>query len=393
MEKIDPAAEFSQEASELLAQFEESLLNLEITPDDADLVDRAFGILHSLKGAGMMFGWEEFAAFIHQVETVLVRVRNRTVAVTPELVARALSIADYLRELLEPPHKVNPQRATLLIDTLSQVSHALTDTPVNLSSAPELSSVQERNRVIITPSTTQATAEQFDHLLEQINELRATHDRLSVVLPNGASDVQMLNSELRNLIKRLQETVLALRMLPIENLFKGFRRVVRDLAHQLGKNVAFTISGATTLIDKFLLKELHAPLLHLIRNALDHGIESPEQRRAVGKSPIGKLYLGASRSANGLLIFIEDDGRGIDRNLIYTRAVEQQLLQSGEMVSDAELFNFIFHPGFSTVAQLTTISGRGFGMTVVKRTLDNLGGSIEIESMPSQGTKITFRIP
>jgi two-component system chemotaxis sensor kinase CheA len=186
---------------------------------------------------------------------------------------------------------------------------------------------------------------------------------------------------------------MSVRMLPIGTLFSRFRRVVHDLSRELGKPVELTMSGEEAELDKTVIESLNDPMVHLIRNAMDHGLGTPEQRQALGRPDAGHLHLSAVHSGAQVLITIEDDGRGLDRAAIRAKAEERGLLQPGQDVTDAELFGCIFLPGFSTAATVTSISGRGVGMDVVKRAIDGLRGTIEVASQPGQGTAITLKLP
>jgi two-component system chemotaxis sensor kinase CheA len=182
-------------------------------------------------------------------------------------------------------------------------------------------------------------------------------------------------------------------MVPIAQLFGRFRRLVHDLAVELGKEITLTTSGEETELDKTVIERLNDPLVHLIRNSIDHGLESPDQRKAAGKSPAGHIHLSARHTGDKVLISITDDGKGLDRARIRARAEENGVIAPGAEMSDSELFQVIFQPGFSTAAKVTNLSGRGVGMDVVKRTLDALRGSIDIGSTAGKGTEITLRLP
>jgi two-component system chemotaxis sensor kinase CheA len=186
---------------------------------------------------------------------------------------------------------------------------------------------------------------------------------------------------------------MGVRMVPIAQLFGRFRRLVHDLAAELGKEIQLTTSGEETELDKTVIERLNDPLVHLIRNSIDHGLESPEQRTAAGKSAQGHIRLSARHTGDKVLISITDDGKGLDRARIQARAEENGLIPQGATLTDSELFQLIFQPGFSTAQKVTNLSGRGVGMDVVKRTMDALRGSIDVASTPGTGTVITLRLP
>ena len=432
MDGIDPAEEFKQEAGELLVQLEEALLNLEVSPDDGDLVDSAFRVLHSLKGAGMMFGWDALAAFIHPVETTLVRVRNGVLMVTPELVALALLIADHIRDLLERSEHIDPSRGTALLTAIADLTREnqpslvlptmLThySTPANQKSVsiqlpnqhlvesdpvlkegesaplrpPYLRPVNRAQDTAAASGTLRVPLKQLNQLMDQVAELVTIQERLSQVVTVETNPVlKSIAGDVERLAAGLRDTTMTLRMLPIGTLFRRFRRVVRDLSYELGSKVELTLLGETTALDKLLIEGLHDPLVHLIRNAIGHGIESPNERIATGKSAVGQLYLEALHSGEEVVISVRDDGRGLDRAAIRAKAEECGLLYPGQEVSTAELFRYILQPGLSTVLEVTNISGRGVGMDVVKRAIDALHGTIELESEPGQGTAVILKLP
>ncbi len=186
---------------------------------------------------------------------------------------------------------------------------------------------------------------------------------------------------------------MGIRMVPIGSLFGRFRRVVHDLSRDLGKQVELIMEGEETELDKTVIEQLNDPLVHLIRNSIDHGVEEPAERIAAGKSPAGQITLSARHAGTEVHISIVDDGRGLNRERIRARAVERGLILPDASLSDAELFQIVFQPGFSTAAQVTNMSGRGVGMDVVKRTIEGLRGKIELSSMPDKGSAVTLRLP
>ena len=390
MDSIDPADEFRQEADDLLIQLEDILLNLAQYPDDGDLVDSAFRILHSIKGAGMTFGWGTLAAFIHQVETPLVQVRNGFLPVTPDLIAINLRITDHIRELLEQPENVDPARSANLLSAIADITNGRPPS----EAAMTLSPIGTRT-VRIGHPTLRVSLAQLDHLMDQVAELSLVQERLSQVIAENPTQLtlQSIGKDIGRLTTGLRDTTMTLRMLPIGVLFRQFRRVVYDLSLELGKTIELVLSGEETTLDKFLIQELYAPLVHLIRNAIDHGIELPDERIAAGKPAMGQLRLGALHADDEVIITMEDDGRGLDVHAIRAKAEACGLLHPNQAVSTSELFSYIFQAGFSTVTEVTNISGRGVGMDVVKRAIENLHGTIALKSELGQGTAVILRLP
>jgi two-component system chemotaxis sensor kinase CheA len=186
---------------------------------------------------------------------------------------------------------------------------------------------------------------------------------------------------------------MVLRMVPVATLFGRFRRLVHDLARDTGKNIELVTEGEATEIDKTVIERLANPLVHLVRNAADHGLEAPAARTAVGKPALGRITLSAHQTGGEVVITIKDDGHGVDRDRVRAKAEAQGLLEPGAAISDSALLMMIFQPGFSTAAQVTNLSGRGVGMDVVKRTIEELRGSIDISSRPGEGSEVSLRIP
>lgn len=245
-------------------------------------------------------------------------------------------------------------------------------------------------------SSIRVSVEKVDQLINLVGELVITQAMLlqTTVQMQESAPERLINglAQLERNTRDLQEAVMSIRMMPISFVFSRFPRVVRDLSGKLGKQVELKTSGETTELDKSLIERITDPLTHLIRNSLDHGIESPDQRVAAGKSPVGTITLKAYHQGGNIVIEVGDDGAGLPRNKILAKARERGLNVS-DLMSDAEVFNLIFEAGFSTAEQVTDVSGRGVGMDVVRRNISEMGGRIEIESMLGVGTRMTVRLP
>jgi two-component system chemotaxis sensor kinase CheA len=237
-------------------------------------------------------------------------------------------------------------------------------------------------------------AERLDQLINLVGEMVTVQAQLSQVsLARGDATFISISEEVERLTNELRDTALNIRMLPIGSTFSKFKRLVRDLSQELGKEIEMETFGAETELDKTVIEKLNDPLVHIIRNSIDHGIEMPDVRLAAGKSRVGTVCLGAVHSGESVLITIRDDGAGLDRDAIRAKAVERGLLAANAEVSDREIFAQIFAPGFSTAQKITSISGRGVGMDVVKRGIQDLRGTIEVDSVRGSGTTITLKIP
>ncbi|MEJ2816415.1 MULTISPECIES: chemotaxis protein CheA [unclassified Caulobacter] len=242
--------------------------------------------------------------------------------------------------------------------------------------------------------TVRVPAERLDEMMDRVGELVIAQSRLKQ-LAASSSDIALraVAEEIERLAAEMRDTMMVVRMVPIAQLFGRFRRLIHDLARDTGKTIELSTEGETTELDKTVIERLADPLIHLIRNSADHGLETPEQRRAAGKPEAGHIVLAARQSGAEVVITITDDGRGVDRARVRAKAEENGLIQPGQVLSDSELLQLIFAPGFSTAAAITNLSGRGVGMDVVKKTIEGLRGSIEITSTPGSGSVVSLRIP
>jgi two-component system chemotaxis sensor kinase CheA len=552
-------ATYREEANELLTELETSLLELEETPEDTELIGRVFRAMHTIKGSGAMFGFDEIAGFTHEVETVFDMVRNGKMSVTKQLLNLTLRARDHIKILLdasisggdndraegdaiiaglkqlvpgvEPvevvraaqenapvaqtqdgdrktwrirfkpipeifmygtnpiglinelrelgtchviahtdliPHlsEMNPEHCYLYWDivlTTTRGMDAIKDVFIFCEDDCELSidmvddghedsdqsykklgdilvergdlSPVEMNKILsmqkrfgelavamgaVTPDKIQSAlveqqqvkvvrqeratqesttsirvpAEKLDQLVNLVGELVTVQAHLSqtAALQNNV-DFAAIAEEVERLTEELRDTALNIRMLPIGSTFTKFKRLVRDLSQELGKEIEMETQGAETELDKTVIERLNDPLVHLIRNSIDHGIEMPEVRRAAGKPSMGTVNLGAEHSGDSVLITIRDDGAGLDRDRIREKAIERGLITASAELNDREIYNMIFAPGFSTAAKVTSVSGRGVGMDVVKKGIEALRGSIDISSTKGVGSTITLKIP
>ncbi|CAN5537415.1 chemotaxis protein CheA [soil metagenome] len=266
---------------------------------------------------------------------------------------------------------------------------ALVDAPVETPAA-----ANEGRNAKAGGDTVRVPAERLDEMMDRVGELVIAQSRLKQ-LANSSSDMALraVAEEIERLAAEMRDTMMVVRMVPIAQLFGRFRRLIHDLARDTGKTIELSTEGETTELDKTVIERLADPLIHLIRNAADHGLETPEQRLAAGKPETGHVVLAARQSGAEVVITITDDGRGVDRARVRAKAEENGLIQPGQVLNDNELLQLIFAPGFSTAATITNLSGRGVGMDVVKRTIEGLRGAIELTSTPGEGSIVSLRIP
>jgi two-component system chemotaxis sensor kinase CheA len=243
-------------------------------------------------------------------------------------------------------------------------------------------------------SSIRVSADKLDELVNLVGELVIVQARLSqMALKSNEASMVSLSEEVERITWSLRDSALNIRMLPIGSTFSKFKRLVRDLSRDLKKEVELTTSGAETELDKTVIEKLNDPLVHIIRNSIDHGIELPDAREKKGKSRTGRVHLSASQSGGSVLIRISDDGDGMDKDAIKAKAVKMGLIAENAEMKDKEIYELIFAPGFSTAQKVTNVSGRGVGMDVVIKAIDSLRGTVEVESNKGEGSTIILKIP
>jgi two-component system chemotaxis sensor kinase CheA len=237
-------------------------------------------------------------------------------------------------------------------------------------------------------------AERLDEMMDRVGELVIAQSRLTQLAGTAADlGLRSVSEEIERLSGELRDTMMVLRMMPVASLFSRFRRLVHDLSRETGKEIELITEGESTEVDKTVIDRLADPLVHLVRNSIDHGLEGPEERLAAGKSAKGRVILSAHQTGGEVIITIKDDGRGINRERVRAKAETSGIIQAGATLTDQDLLQLIFQPGFSTAQTVTNLSGRGVGMDVVKKTVEALRGTIDITSKPGEGSQVSLRIP
>jgi two-component system chemotaxis sensor kinase CheA len=266
--------------------------------------------------------------------------------------------------------------------------------PVEAVPAKRDVTVQAEQRQAKAAENVRVPAERLDELMDRVGELVIAQSRLSQ-LASASADIALrsVSEEIERLSGELRDTMMVLRMVPVATLFSRFRRLVHDLARETGKVIELVTEGESTEVDKTVIERLADPLVHLVRNSIDLGLETPEERLAAGKSEAGTVTLSARQAGGEVIISIKDDGRGINRDRVRAKAESSGLIAPGQSLSDSELLQLIFAPGFSTAAAITNLSGRGVGMDVVKKTVEALRGAIDITSQNGEGSEVSLRIP
>jgi two-component system chemotaxis sensor kinase CheA len=264
-----------------------------------------------------------------------------------------------------------------------------------LKEQEHIRSTRERTQQELASSSIRVSSEKLDSQIDLVGELVTLQARLSQsVQSRGDGELQTISEQLERLVSELRDSTMSIRMLPIGTTFSKLRRLVRDLSQDLGKEVDIEMEGAETELDKTVIDRLGDPLVHIIRNSIDHGIESPGAREQAGKSRSGTIHLSAYHAGATVEISVRDDGAGLDREGILKKAQERGVVgaNAGEL-TDEQVYELIMAPGFSTATNVTQVSGRGVGMDVVKREIENLGGTIKIDSTPGEGTQMTLGLP
>ncbi len=307
-----------------------------------------------------------------------------------------------LGEILVERGDLAPEKLDRILEEKKPIGEILVDSGLVSTEKVEsalveqlhIKETQEKRQSAERTASIRVASDKLDSLVDLVGEMVTVQARLSQTTSQAKNPVLLaISEEVERLTAELRDTAMSMRMLPIGTTFNKFRRLIRDLSGKLGKEVTLTTEGADTELDKTVIERLNDPMIHLIRNCMDHGIEMPAERKKRGKDPTGTIHLRAAHSGAYVLIEIIDNGGGLNREKILAKAVETGLAARENELSDKEVYSLLFAPGFSTAEKVTGLSGRGVGMDVVKRTIDALNGSIEITSIKDKGTTITLKIP
>jgi len=395
---------FIAEAKEHLDSIEDDFLNLEKQKDNPDraLLDKVFRAIHSVKGAAGFLGLANVTKLSHVMETLLTRMRSGEVLPESDNTDALLSGVDLLKAMLDDVKKSNEvditrvqERLKSLLDQEGNQRRPIKKQPVKPATVKAKEVDVPRKASVDQGNTVRIHVDILDKLMMQAGELVLVRNQHLLSVNESDSVSRSIAHRLDLVTSEMQETIISTRMQPISRIIGKFPRVVRELGKKLGKQIQIDISGGEAELDKTILETLTDPLTHIIRNCCGHGIEMPEERVRSGKPKTGQISLGAYHEAGCVNIRIRDDGRGIDPGLIRKKISEKGLRTEAELkqMSDKEILYLIFLPGFSTVDQASDVSGRGVGMDVVKKGIEKLSGSIDIESTVGKGTAIFLRLP
>ncbi len=435
--RSDPelASMFIAEALDHLGTIEAAVLQLEVTPDDLKLLNDIFRPFHTVKGNAGALGVSSIQQLAHKVENLLDLARSGRLRIGGEETDVILRSVDILTTMVsdlnvrlagQPPRDVTAARAALIetLDSLTTADRSAARPDARSCAPGTPADAAPPTPAVPTPSASASTPEavaptpaapaptrgasepvqtsvkvdtgKLDSLVDMVGELVIVQSIIQADPAHAGRGNERLGASLAQLHRittELQRNAMSLRMVPIRQTFQKMARLVRDLSKKSGKPVELVLSGEDTELDRKVVEDINDPLMHMVRNSMDHGLETAERRLAAGKSEAGRLSLGAYHEGGKIVIRIEDDGAGLDVDRILAKARAQGIVAEDETLTPGEIHQLIFRPGFSTAEKVTDISGRGVGMDVVRRNIDALRGRIDIQTTPGQGTTFLIKLP
>ncbi len=430
LEKCDSEllGEFILESTEHLESADTHLLTLEAAPDNDESINAVFRAFHSIKGvAGFLF-LDEIGGLAHEAENLLDKARQKRILLTGDSIDVIFESADLMKTLIAAIEQAmvskkdlyTNEKVEVLVNRIKNISEGKFDNKkvteadrqiqnfvldessedsleCNISQfEPEESVSQTAQSAVALKETIKVDAYRLDRLVDLIGELVVSESMIRQSRELQQNKSANLNRQLvlqQKITRNLQELGTNLRMVPVKSTFGKMARLVRDLAKKSQKKITLTMAGEDTELDKTVVQKIGDPLVHMIRNSVDHGIESPQDRIQVKKSENGTIELHAFHKGGNVFIEIRDDGRGLDPQKILDRAIERGLVSAENNLSEIEILNLVFQPGFSTAEKVTEISGRGVGMDVVKRNIEQLRGQVEVKSTVGKGSVFSMRVP
>ena len=428
-------AEFLAESVENLDSMDQDIVALEKDPGNTEVIERIFRTIHTIKGTCGFLAFSKLEAVTHSAETVLAHLRDHELELSPEVTTTLLKAIDSVREILAHIEKDETEgdgEYSKIESELDQISQGVaggkkkttgdteeqpepkTQGAVKPVVAPDLNGevtpdsarrdlggeTEETGGEAVAPTvgenSLRVDISVLDLLMNLVGELVLARNQISQNLTSESDGALSAASQrLDSITGDLQEAVMRARMQPISSILAKLPRFVRDLAVTSGKELDIELHGQDTDLDKSVIEAIKTSLLHLVRNAVDHGIEKPDDREACGKSRAGRVVLRAAHEGGAVAIEVRDDGKGLDTNTILQQAIKAGLIRKDEAdtLSRAEIEQFVFRPGFSTAAEVTNVSGRGVGLDVVRTNMESIGGAIEMQSEPGESTTFKIKIP
>ncbi|HVT88092.1 MAG TPA: chemotaxis protein CheA [Tepidisphaeraceae bacterium] len=412
-EDIPLVAEFVGEAASHMDSAEASLLALEEQPGDPEHINSVFRAFHTIKGVAGFLNFRQIGALAHVAENLLDRARKGIAPLDDEAVQLVLNSVDTMRRMVaatsvaaqtnQPPAREETLES--LLQSLGVKAGSVKQTSQSASPTPQVATQAKAapaappmtTNSASTDNTVKVSTERLDSLINTVGELVIAQSMVSRDVEAGlTSTTQRLGrnmSHLGKITRSLQDLAMAMRMVPVQGVFQKMARLARDVARKAGKEIDFVQVGAETELDRNVVEAVSDPLVHMVRNAIDHGVELPDDRVKAGKPAIGKVQLKAYHKAGSVVIEISDDGRGLNKSKILAKAIACGIVKPGQEMSEEEIFRLVFHAGLSTAEKVTDISGRGVGMDVARKNVEALRGRIEISSVEGKGSVFTIRLP
>jgi two-component system chemotaxis sensor kinase CheA len=402
------AAAFVSDAADYLGTIEQTILKLEASPGDLTLLNDLFRPFHTVKGNAGVIGLRSIEIFAHKLETLLDLARSGKHPlgdVEFELVLQAVDVLQLMVQELPARAAGHPATdVTSRCDALMQQVDLLiasgatpsAGTPAEAMPVPFDDGMSSGAEWFSEQSTVKVNMQKLDGLVDMVGELVIAQAILAedpALARIGDERVTRQLAQVRRITSDIQRDAMSMRMVPIRSTFQKMVRLVRDLAKKFDKPTQVVVVGEDTELDRKLVEQLTDPLMHMVRNTIDHGIESAAVRAAAGKPAIAEIGLKAFHRGGGIVVEISDDGAGLDTGRIHERAIAQGMIPEGAPLTTAEIHQLIFRPGFSTAVQVTEVSGRGVGMDVVRRNIEVLRGRIDIQTERGRGTTFSLRLP
>ncbi|MBN2591471.1 MAG: chemotaxis protein CheA [Sedimentisphaerales bacterium] len=423
--------DFIAESLEHIESAEAGLLELEEKPEDKDIINQIFRGFHTIKGMAGFLNLSDIGSLAHSAENLLGLVREDKMILSGSVTDVVFESIDMMKKMinilkesvetnkpffaqenlpdfLEKLRKVADNEPSEQKEFVSEYLDKEVTEELNSEQDEKIENVIEVGNVTETNSVTtkkenhssdekiKVSTTRLDNLINMVGELVIAQLMVSEEVSKNPSLDHQLNSKVASqskIVRELQELSLSMRMVPISGVFQKMARLTRDLSHKSGKKINFSTSGEETELDRSIVDKISDPLIHMVRNSIDHGIESEQDRIKAGKKAAGNLGLRAFHQAGNIIIEIWDDGKGLDKERILAKAIEKGIIEKDQELPEDDIFKLIFHAGFSTAQKITSVSGRGVGMDVVKKNIELLNGKIEIHSDQGKGTTFTIRLP